>query len=720
MTASLYGSLWTRALFAWYFGDVKLLISDNVTSTSRILFRRLIQDRIQRIAPFLRLDHDPYLVVSDGRLIWLQDAYTASDALPYSQRSRAIGINYIRNAVKIAVDAYDGDPVFYVADPTDPIVQTYQRIFPSLFRQMDSMPASLRSHIRYPEDLFILQASVYGTYHMKDPEVFYNKEDLWSLPKESHKGQTTVMQPYYTIMRLPGESREEFILMLPMVPNNRDNMIAWLAARCDGANYGKVIEFAFSKEKLIYGPAQIEARIDQDTTISQQLSLWNQMGSRVIRGNLLVIPIDDALLYVEPLYLSAESRQLPELKRLIASTGDRVVMAQNADSLFAALFVQEPKQPAVAASTPADTGARQNWGPTPRLSTITGELWMRSAKATGAPSGRKWTPCKRHYKVSQQNHPRTKILKLEQVFPSCLPDVKAEVAMFEIALWPLFFVLGVLALVLVNGVFVAAEFAIVRVRRTRLEELAGQGIEAAKNAIVLVDHVSEYLAVTQIAITAASLGVGWLGEDAFAHLLILLFPNYRAPSTVLHVAAAIVAFFFITMIQVVVGELVPKNLAIRKAERLLLFLARPLQILHIALRPFHWLFEKLSSWILRCMGHGEISHPPLTEDELKLVLMDSHEEGIISEGEAKIIIRAFEFADKQAEEIMIPAERVDFISLARTFEQNLALARKNMHTRFPLCRNGLDTVVGIVSMKDMWPLLQLENRTPSSSRCAGL
>ena len=189
--------------------------------------------------------------------------------------------------MKIAVDAYDGNPVFYIADPKDPIVLTYQRIFPTLFQPMESMPATLRKHIRYPEDLFIIQASVYGTYHMKDPEVFYNKEDLWNFPRESHKGQTGTMQPYYTIMRLPGEPREEFILMLPMVPNNRDNMIAWLAARCDGEHYGKVIEFTFSKEKLIYGPAQIEARIDQDTTISQQLSLWNQTGSRVIRGNLL-------------------------------------------------------------------------------------------------------------------------------------------------------------------------------------------------------------------------------------------------------------------------------------------------------------------------------------------------------------------------------------------------------------------------------------------------
>jgi hypothetical protein len=345
------GSLWRRALFAWHFGDLNLVISGNVTAGSRILFHRLIQERIHRVAPFLRLDHDPYLVVADRRAIWLQDAYTVSDALPYSHADQD-GVNYIRNAVKIAVDAYEGTLTFYLADAADPLVRTYARIFPTLFRPLEAMPLSLRQHIRYPEDLFLRQAAVYGTYHMTDPEVFYNKEDQWSFPQVSVNGKTTAMQPYYTIMRLPGEAREEFILMLPMVPTKRDNMIAWLAARCDGPAYGTLIEFAFPKEKLLYGPAQIEARIDQDTTISQQLSLWNQTGSRVIRGNLLVIPIDDALLYVEPLYLRAENRELPELKRLIASVGDRVVMNTSVETLLAGLFpgVSKPTPPAVASS----------------------------------------------------------------------------------------------------------------------------------------------------------------------------------------------------------------------------------------------------------------------------------------------------------------------------------------------------------------------------------
>ena len=352
------GSLWRRLLFAWHFGDVKLLISDNVTAGSRLLFHRLIQERISRVAPFLRLDRDPYLVIVDGRAIWLQDAYTVSDAVPYSQATPE-GLNYIRNAVKVALDAYDGTVTFYVADPADPLVETYQRIFPTLFRPLETMPPGLRQHLRYPEDLFRLQVGVYGIYHMTDPEVFYNREDQWNFPQLTVNGKTTAMQPYYTVMRLPGEAREEFILMLPMVPNNRDNMIAWLAARCDGPAYGTVIEFAFPKEKLLFGPAQVEARIDQDTTISQQLSLWNQTGSRVIRGNLLVIPIDDALLYVEPLYLRAEHRELPELKRLIASVGDRVVMSTGVDTLLAGLFPGAPKTlPTGAAAQPEAGGPR--------------------------------------------------------------------------------------------------------------------------------------------------------------------------------------------------------------------------------------------------------------------------------------------------------------------------------------------------------------------------
>jgi len=280
------------------------------------------------------------------------------------------------------------------------------------------------------------------------------------------------------------------------------------------------------------------------------------------------------------------------------------------------------------------------------------------------------------------------------------------------------FILAALTLVFVNGVFVAAEFAIVRVRRTRLEELVGEGTEAAKRAILIVDHVSEYLAVTQIGITAASLGVGWLGEDSFARLFVLLLPATRVPSGTLHVAATVLAFLLITAIHLVLGELVPKNLAIRRAEHLLLFLAQPLQILHFALRPAIRLFEKLSSWILHCMGHGAISPLPLTEEELKLVLMDSHEEGVITRGEANIIVRAFEFADKQAEEIMIPAERVDFISLSRSLQENLDVAKKHMHARLPLCSTGLDSVVGIVSMKDVWPLLQHEESNTAFERAS--
>jgi CBS domain containing-hemolysin-like protein len=273
-------------------------------------------------------------------------------------------------------------------------------------------------------------------------------------------------------------------------------------------------------------------------------------------------------------------------------------------------------------------------------------------------------------------------------------------------------------LVVVNGVFVAAEFSIVRVRRTRLEELAGEGQAAAKRAILLVDGVTEYLAVTQIGITAASLGVGWFGEDSFARLFILILPGEHIPIAMVHVAAAMLAFLLITTMHVVLGELVPKHLAIRQAEHLLLVLARPLQVLHVVLRPLHWFFETLSTWTLRFLGHGEIPRTPLTEEELKLVLMDSHEEGVLTAGEARIMIRAFEFADKNAEEILIAPEHVDFISLSRTFEENLAVLRRHLHARLPLCRAGLDSVIGVVGMKDAWPLLLRDKSNAAFERAA--
>lgn len=343
------GSLARKALFAWYFGDVNLVLSRYISADSRILFRRNIQDRVNTIAPFLQLDRDPYLVISNGRLFWIQDAYTTSKYFPYAQPLPDGRSNYIRNAVKVVIDAYDGSIDFYLIDPADPIAATFRRIFPSLFKDFEAMPEDLKKHIRYPEDLFHIQAQMYQAYHMDSPEVFYNREDLWQFPRQPD-GPSATMAPYYIIMRLPGESQAEFILMLPMVPSQRQNMIAWLAARCDPPHYGKLIAYAFPKDKLVYGPFQIEARINQDTDISQALSLWNQLGSRVIRGNLLVIPIEDSLLYVSPLYLRAETGQLPELKRVIAAYDDRVVMEETLSQALAALF-KEPEfaGPAVAA-----------------------------------------------------------------------------------------------------------------------------------------------------------------------------------------------------------------------------------------------------------------------------------------------------------------------------------------------------------------------------------
>jgi uncharacterized protein len=334
------GTGW-RTLFAWHLNDVNILLSSYITDNSRILLHRNIQDRIGTIAPFLRLDRDPYVVISNGRLYWMQDAYTTSRWFPYAPAQANGNVNYIRNSVKVVIDAYNGTVTLYVADATDPVIATYRRIFPALFQPLDAMPPDLQKHIRYPEDLFYIQALEYRAYHMGAPEVFYNREDLWQFPREPtgpDGANNARMAPYYIMMRLPGDPHAQFFLMLPMVPSQRENMIAWLAARCDPPDYGRLIVYEFPKEKLVYGPFQIEARINQNTEISQQISLWNQMGSRVIRGNLLVVPIDNSILYVSPLYLRAESGQLPELKRVIAAYGDRVVMKDTLPAALAALF----------------------------------------------------------------------------------------------------------------------------------------------------------------------------------------------------------------------------------------------------------------------------------------------------------------------------------------------------------------------------------------------
>ena len=319
-----------KLLFASLFGTLKILLSQDLTSDSRIMYHRQISERVQKAAPFLSFDRDPYLVIArDGRLFWIVDAYTVSDMYPYSEPIRGVG-NYIRNSVKAVVDAYSGSLSFYIADPADPVINAYDRAFPGLFQPLETMPDDLKAHLRYPQGMFNIQARLYSTYHMQDPQVFYNKEDLWSIPAE--------MEPYYTIMRLPGQTKEEFILLLPFTPNKKDNMIAWLAARSDPPHYGKLTAFNFPKAKMVYGPRQINARIDQDPFISQQLSLWSQRGSTVIRGSMLAIPIERSLLYVQPLYLAAEKGSLPELKRIIVAHGNQIAMEESLDAAMARVF----------------------------------------------------------------------------------------------------------------------------------------------------------------------------------------------------------------------------------------------------------------------------------------------------------------------------------------------------------------------------------------------
>ncbi len=351
-------SFWRRLLFALKFGELKVLLSSDIQNSSRVMIYRRVLERAQRLTPFLQYDNDPYMVIgADGELYWMLDGYTTSDRYPYSDPVPGVG-NYIRNAVKATINAYTGRVHFYVADLTDPLIRSYAEIFPGVFQPLDQMPADLRAHIRYPEGFFSIQAGQYAIFHMTDPRVFYNREDLWRVAQSAARGSSAPMTPYYTIMKLAEVgTTEEFILMVPFTPAKKDNMIAWIAARCDPPNYGRVLVFTFPKQKLVYGPQQIEARIDQDPGISQQLTLWDQRGSRVIRGTLLVIPVLNSVLYVEPIYLAAEAGgSLPQLKRVIISYADNVVMEASLDAALSRIFggaVESAQVPGVSGTVPA-------------------------------------------------------------------------------------------------------------------------------------------------------------------------------------------------------------------------------------------------------------------------------------------------------------------------------------------------------------------------------
>jgi len=330
-------SLFRKLLFAFYFRDPNIVLSPLLKADSRFLYFRDIRTRFGRLAPYLLLDQDPYMVISEGRLYWIQDAYTTSDRYPYSTPTRGVG-NYIRNSVKMVMDAYNGTVDLYVADPEDPMIQVYQRIFPGVYRPISEMPEDLRRHVRYPEDIFTLQTYIYSIYHMENPQIFYNKEDLWEIPVLASTEGQRVMSPYFVIMRLPQEEREEFILMLPFTPARKDNLSAWMVARSDGEHYGKLVVYRFPKQKLIFGPKQIIARINQDADISRLLSLWDQRGSQVIQGTLLVIPIEEGLIYVRPLYIRAETGKIPELKRVIVAYENKIAMEETLEASLERIF----------------------------------------------------------------------------------------------------------------------------------------------------------------------------------------------------------------------------------------------------------------------------------------------------------------------------------------------------------------------------------------------
>ncbi|MCU0821310.1 MAG: UPF0182 family protein, partial [Spirochaetes bacterium] len=330
-----------KFFYAVAFNDINMLISSLITDESRVLFRRNIYEMISQLTPFLEFDDDPYIVIADGRLFWIIDAYTTSDKFPYSTpiEIHRGPINYIRNSVKMVIDAYNGKIDCYISDTNDPIIKTYANIFTGLFKDISTAPEYIKPHFRYPESIFNIKAQMLLRYHMKNANVFYNNEDRWDIPGQVYENRQEKIHSYYLVTTLPGEKSSDFVLTIPFTPYNKDNMIAFLTAKCDPANYGEMTLYALPKDKLSYGPMQIEARIDQDPEISKQLTLWSQKGSSIIRGNMLVIPVEESLLFIEPLYLKAESGEMPELKRVILSFSDKIVMEKDLKTALETIFM---------------------------------------------------------------------------------------------------------------------------------------------------------------------------------------------------------------------------------------------------------------------------------------------------------------------------------------------------------------------------------------------
>ncbi len=349
------GGFLRRLVLSAYFRSLKVLLSSDITSQSRAMYIRNIRQRARTALPFLMFDADPYMVIdAGGRLRWILDGYTATTRYPYSEPLQN-GVNYMRNSVKVVIDAYDGTVTAYLADPTDPLVRTFAKIFAGIFQPLDSMPADLRAHLRYPEDLFHVQSELYGAYHMAEPDVFYHREDQWQKPVLSMAPERPDPFLRHMVMRLPEERQAEFILMVPFTPRGKDNLASWMVARNDGEHYGELVVYRFPKQSLVFGPTQIVNRINQDTEIARQVALWDQGGSQVIRGNLLVIPIEESLIYVMPLYLRAQGGRIPELKRVVVAYQNRVVMEETLDAGLAQLFgggAEAAREPARVAATP--------------------------------------------------------------------------------------------------------------------------------------------------------------------------------------------------------------------------------------------------------------------------------------------------------------------------------------------------------------------------------